>query len=68
MTTQAVLCGAAVVGAYGTVIGASANVEALSLARKHNVSVSFFGFMKIAFPLMLLSIVIASAYLYLFYL
>ena len=58
----------ACLGGNGTVIGASANVVALSIARKHNVVVSFWGFMKVAFPLMLLSIVIASAYLYFFYL
>ena len=56
------------VGGTGTVIGASANVVALSIARKHNVVVSFWGFMKVAFPLMLLSIVISSVYLYIFYL
>jgi len=56
------------VGGNGTVIGASANVVALSIARKHNVVVSFWGFMKVAFPLMLLSIVISSVYLYIFYL
>ncbi len=58
----------ACLGGNGTVIGASANVVALSIARKHNVVVSFWGFMKVAFPLMLLSIVISSVYLYLFYL
>jgi Na+/H+ antiporter NhaD/arsenite permease-like protein len=58
----------ACLGGNGTVIGASANVVALSIARKHNVVVSFWGFMKVAFPLMLLSIVISSVYLYIFYL
>lgn len=58
----------ACLGGNGTVIGASANVVALSLARKQNLVVSFWQFMKVAFPLMLLSIVISSVYLYLFYL
>ena len=58
----------ACLGGNGTVIGASANVVALSLARKHNLVVTFWGFLKVAFPLMILSIVIASVYLYLFYL
>ncbi|MDO5471099.1 MAG: ArsB/NhaD family transporter [Akkermansia sp.] len=58
----------ACLGGNGTVIGASANVVALSLARKQNLLVSFWQFMKVAFPLMLLSIVISSVYLYLFFL
>lgn len=55
----------ACLGGNGTVIGASANVVALSLARKHNLVVTFFGFMKVAFPLMLLSIVLSGLYLWL---
>ncbi len=55
----------ACLGGNGTVIGASANVVALSLARKHNLVVTFWGFMKVAFPLMLLSIGISSLYLWL---
>jgi len=54
----------ACLGGNGTVIGASANVVALSIARKHNMVVTFWGFMKVAFPLMLLSIVISSLYLW----
>lgn len=54
----------ACLGGNGTVIGASANVVALSLARKHNLVVTFWGFMKVAFPLMLLSIAISSLYLW----
>jgi Na+/H+ antiporter NhaD/arsenite permease-like protein len=51
-------------GGNGTVIGASANVVALSLARKHGLSVSFWQFMKVGFPLMLLSIAISTVYLW----
>ena len=58
----------ACLGGNGTVIGASANVVALSLARKHNLVVTFWGFMKVAFPLMLLSIGISSLYLWLCFL
>lgn len=54
----------ACLGGNGTVIGASANVVALALARKHNLSVSFFGFMKLAFPLMALSILMSAVYLW----
>ena len=54
----------ACLGGNGTVIGASANVVALSLARKHKLTVSFWQFMKVAFPLMLLSIAISTVYLW----
>lgn len=54
----------ACLGGNGTVIGASANVVALALARKHNLNVSFFGFMKVAFPLMALSILMSALYLW----
>ncbi len=54
----------ACLGGNGTIIGASANVVALSLARKHNLVVTFWGFMKVAFPLMIFSIVISSIYLW----
>lgn len=58
----------ACLGGNGTAIGASANVVALSLARKQKMEVSFFGFMKVAFPLMLLSIVLSGLYLWLLFL
>jgi len=58
----------ACLGGNGTVIGASANVVALSLARKHNLIVTFFGFMKVAFPLMLLGVAIAGVYLWIAFL
>lgn len=54
----------ACLGGNGTVIGASANVVALAMARKHNLNVSFLGFMKVAFPLMTLSIIISAFYLW----
>ncbi|MBP2638039.1 MAG: Citrate transporter [Firmicutes bacterium] len=54
----------ACLGGNGTVIGASANVIVSSIASAKGHSISFVGFMKIAFPLMLVSIVIAHVYLY----
>ena len=54
----------ACLGGNGTVIGASANVVALALARKEGFSVSFLRYMKLAFPLMLLSIAISWLYLW----
>ena len=58
----------ACLGGNGTVIGASANVVALGLARQHNLRVSFMQYFVVGFPLMLMSIVISSIYLFLMYL
>ena len=54
----------ACLGGNGTVIGASANVVALSLARKHGMHVSFMQYFVVGFPLMLLSIAISAVYLW----
>ena len=58
----------ACLGGNGTVIGASANVVALSIARKHGLHVSFMQFFKVAFPLMVLSIIISGVYLWIVFL
>ncbi|HZG17100.1 MAG TPA: ArsB/NhaD family transporter [Candidatus Bathyarchaeia archaeon] len=58
----------ACLGGNGTLIGASANVIVAGLAAKEGHHISFVKFMLIAFPLMILSIVIASVYMYLRYL
>lgn len=58
----------ACLGGNGTLIGASANVVVASLAAQHGRQISFIGFMKVAFPCMILSIIISTAYLYLRYL
>ena len=55
----------ACLGGNGTIIGASANVVAISLARKHGPNHSFFGFMQVAFPLMIVPIGISALYLWL---
>lgn len=57
----------ACLGGNGTLIGASANVIVSGMAERHGYPISFAGFMKVAFPLMLVSIVISSVYLLLFY-
>lgn len=54
----------ACLGGNGTVIGASANVVALGLARQHKLRVSFMQYFVVGFPLMLLSVAISSAYLW----
>jgi Na+/H+ antiporter NhaD/arsenite permease-like protein len=58
----------ACLGGNGTLIGASANVIVAGLAAKEGHHISFGKFLLIAFPLMILSIVIATVYIYLRYL
>ena len=58
----------ACLGGNGTLIGASANVIVAGLASQEGYSISFVKYFKVAFPLMLLSIVISSIYIYVRYL
>lgn len=58
----------ACLGGNGTLIGASANVVVAGLARQHGVKMTFVGYLKFGFPMMILSIAISAVYLYLRYL
>lgn len=58
----------ACLGGNGTLIGASANLIVAGLAGKEGYPITFMKYLKVGFPLMLLSIVISSIYLYLRYL
>ena len=58
----------ACLGGNGTLIGASANVVVASMAAQRGKQISFIGFMKVAFPIMILTIIISSAYVWLRYL
>jgi Na+/H+ antiporter NhaD/arsenite permease-like protein len=58
----------ACLGGNGTVIGASANLMVAGIAERHGVDFSFARYFKHGFALMLLSIAIAQAYLWLRYL
>ncbi|HWQ61478.1 MAG TPA: ArsB/NhaD family transporter [Negativicutes bacterium] len=58
----------ACLGGNGTIIGASANIIVAGLAAQEGYDITFAGYFKLAFPLMLLSIVICTAYIYLRYL
>ncbi|ATW27504.1 SLC13 family permease [Candidatus Formimonas warabiya] len=58
----------ACLGGNGTIIGASANVIATGMAEERGHKITFAKYFKIAFPVMLLTIVICMFYLYLFYL
>ena len=53
-------------GGNGTIIGASANVVTMGIAESRGYRISFIGFMKTAFPFMIITILIAHAYLLIF--
>ena len=54
----------ACLGGNGTLIGASANLIVAGLAAQEGYPIRFMSFIKIGFPLMILSIVIATVYVY----
>jgi Na+/H+ antiporter NhaD/arsenite permease-like protein len=54
-------------GGNGTMIGASPNVIMVAIAAKEGFNISFGTFMKWCFPLMILSLIVCSAYLELRY-
>jgi len=54
----------ACLGGNGTLIGASANVIVAGIAERNGNPISFVDYLKIGFPLMILSIIMATAYLY----
>ena len=58
----------ACLGGNGTLIGASANVVVASMAAQRGKAISFIEFMKTAFPLMILSIIISTIYVWIRYL
>jgi len=55
----------ACLGGNGTLIGASANIVVASMAEKRGIKISFMQFTKIAFPMMIMSIVVSHIYLWL---
>jgi Na+/H+ antiporter NhaD/arsenite permease-like protein len=55
----------ACLGGNGTLIGASANLTVAGLAERQGIPFKFMSYTKVALPLMLMSILIAQAYLYL---
>lgn len=58
----------ACLGGNGTIIGASANVIAGGMLEKHGRKLGFFSYMKVGFPLMIVSIILATVYILVFYL
>lgn len=57
----------ACLGGNGTLIGASANVVIAQIGNRNNASISFMEFTRAGFPLMILTVVISSVYMYLRY-
>jgi len=58
----------ACLGGNGTIIGASANIIVVGMAEKRGYYISFMDFLKIAFPMMLMSIIVSTGYLMCWYL
>ena len=58
----------ACLGGNGTLIGASANVVVASMSAQRGRPISFLGFMKIAFPVMIFTIIVSNIYVWIRYL
>jgi len=58
----------ACLGGNGTIIGASANVVVSGISAQHGHNITFMDYLKYGFPLMLLSIIISTLYVWLRYL
>ncbi|MFA5383145.1 MAG: ArsB/NhaD family transporter [Eubacteriales bacterium] len=57
----------ACLGGNGTIIGASANVVVVGMAEKRGFPITFISYMKVAFPAMLVSIVLSMCYMLFWY-
>ena len=55
-------------GGNGTLIGASANVVVAGIAEKNGYRIAFLPFLYVAFPLMLVSVLLSHVYIYIRYL
>lgn len=58
----------ACVGGNGTLVGATANLTVAAVAERNGISFGFLAFLRLAFPMMLVSIAIGMVYFYLRYL
>ena len=58
----------ACLGGNGTIIGASANLIVAGMAAEKGVYISFMRYLKLGFPIMLVTIVLSTVYVYLMYL
>ncbi|KNY26144.1 Citrate transporter [Pseudobacteroides cellulosolvens ATCC 35603 = DSM 2933] len=57
----------ACLGGNGTIIGASANVIASGMALEHGHKITFGKFFKVAFPMMIITLIISTIYMIIFY-
>jgi len=55
----------ACLGGNGTIIGASANVIAVGMAKERGHKITFKNYFKLAFPITILTVIISTIYLYL---
>jgi Na+/H+ antiporter NhaD/arsenite permease-like protein len=55
-------------GGNGTLVGASANVVGAGISERHGERITFMEFTKAGMPITLLTLVISTVYIYLFYL
>ena len=58
----------ACLGGNGTLIGASANIVVASMSAQRGRPISFLGFMKVAMPVMIFTIIVSNIYVYIRYL
>ncbi|CEX92894.1 transporter%2C divalent anion:Na+ symporter (DASS) family [Streptococcus pneumoniae] len=58
----------ACLGGNGTLIGASANVIVAGIASREGHKFSYMDFLKVGFPIMIVSLIISHIYIYLRYL
>jgi Na+/H+ antiporter NhaD/arsenite permease-like protein len=58
----------ACLGGNGTVTGAAANMVIAGIARQHAMTISYRGFMKYGFPVMIITLIISTVYIFLRYL
>jgi Na+/H+ antiporter NhaD/arsenite permease-like protein len=58
----------ACLGGNGTLIGASANLTVAGIAERAGIPFRFLTFLKLAFPMMLMSVAISTIYVWLRYL
>ena len=58
----------ACLGGNGTLVGASANLIVAGLAADRGVRITFIDYFKVGFPIMILTIIMATAYVYVRYL
>ena len=54
----------ACLGGNGSLIGASANVVLSDISKKNGYAITFIEYLKVGFPIMMLTVVISAVYMY----